>query len=294
MRQWFWCSVLFVLACPTASAQGVRTVLVDGRTMQVRIEGLEHSNRSPAIVLETGAGGFPFDAWAPIMADLAQNATVVAYDRAGFGGSEADGELPTPRHNVDMLRRLLARLALEPPYVLVGHSWGGPLIRMFAALHPTEVAGLVYIDPTDLRTQEQETTYLLSTGFTRETAAQHLTGYWQDWARYLATLPPAARIEMQVIEQIERSGAPEFRQLPPVRDVPVSVILAGRIVPGMWLNRPCDPQACFDRWLDYRREWLAPLTAGARPGTVALDPASGHDIPRDNPAIVVEHVRRVH
>ena len=91
------------------------------------------------------------------------------------------------------------------------------------------------------------------------TAAKNLESYWHDWANYIATLPPAVLTQMQVIEGIERSGAPEFQQLQPVRDVPVSVVLAGKIVPEMWTNRPCEPQACFARWLDYRKAWLRPL-----------------------------------
>jgi pimeloyl-ACP methyl ester carboxylesterase len=276
----------------SVAGQELRSVPVDGFPMRVQVAGLERAGKTPTVVFEAG-GGATIEGWGTIPADVAKVAPVVAYDRAGFGGSESDGELPTPHHDAEKLHRLLAQLQLKPPYVLVGHSWGGALIRMFAGLYPSEIAGLVYLDPTDLRTQQQETQFLLDTGFTPEAAAKHLERYWQDWANYLAGLSPRVRSEMRVIEQIERSGAPEFQQLPPVRDVPVSVVLAGKIVPGMWTDRPCQPQACFARWLDYRKQWLRPLTAAARPGRVTVDPESSHDIPRDNPAIVTAEIIRV-
>ena len=98
---------------------------------------------------------------------------------------------------------------------------------------------------------------------------------------------------MDVIEAIERGGAPEFQKLPPARDVPVSVLLAGKILLGMWTSRPCEPEACFTRWLEYRKHWLQPLTAAARPGSVTVDPMSGHDMPRDHPEMVTTEIRKV-
>ena len=44
------------------------------------------------------------------------------------------------------LERLLARGRIEPPYVLVGHSYGGFLARLFARAHPEQVAGVAFVD----------------------------------------------------------------------------------------------------------------------------------------------------
>ena len=62
------------------------------------------------MVFESGGGGWPVGGWDQILADIAKVAPVMAYDRAGYGRSEPDGQPPTPRHNAEKLHRLLAPL----------------------------------------------------------------------------------------------------------------------------------------------------------------------------------------
>ena len=80
-------------------------------------------------------------------------APVVAYDRAGLGRSEWDDTSPTPRHVADRLRRVLRQIGADPPYVLVGFSWGGMLARYFAGYYPSDVVGLVFVDPSPMVTE---------------------------------------------------------------------------------------------------------------------------------------------
>jgi pimeloyl-ACP methyl ester carboxylesterase len=268
-------------------------VPVDGRAMHVQVAGLEQLGRVPTVVFESGGGGWPVGGWGPIFADIAKVAPVMAYERAGYGRSEPDGQPPTPRHNAEKLHRLLAQLALKPPYVLVGHSWGGPLIRMFAALYPGEVAGMIYLDPTDLHSREQEIEYLQAIGYTAKGAAAYVMRYRQDFAAYIATLAPVAQIEMKLIDAIEQSDAPEFQRMPPVPSVPVSIVLAGKHEPWIWNGRPCEPEVCYERRLEFRRQWLQRWIANAKPGSIMVDMLSGHVIPTDNPALVAAEIRKV-
>jgi pimeloyl-ACP methyl ester carboxylesterase len=144
-----------VLATSTR-AQEVRTVDVDGRQVRVRTAGLESADsRRPVVVFEAGFMYDGLSAWTSVLHEVAEFAPVVAYDRAGIGGSEPDGVAPTPRHIARNLHRLLGALGAEPPYVLVGHSLGGPLVRMFTELYPTEVRGIVYIDPMYTTSEEE-------------------------------------------------------------------------------------------------------------------------------------------
>ena len=69
-----------------------------------------------------------------ILAQVASMTPVVAYDRAGLGRSEWDDTTPTPRHVADRLRRVLRQIGADPPYVLVGFSWGGMLARYSRAI----------------------------------------------------------------------------------------------------------------------------------------------------------------
>lgn len=99
----------------------------------------------PVVVLEAGAGGTSLD-WVQVQPQLAEISTVIAYDRAGLGWSESG---PTPRTSgqaVEELRALLGSKGAKPPYVLVGHSFGGLTMKLFAAKYPEEVGGLVLVD----------------------------------------------------------------------------------------------------------------------------------------------------
>lgn len=102
---------------------------------------------SPTIILEAGMGGCSLD-WALVAPALSKNANVITYDRAGLGFSEDILEWPTCSAYVDDLRALLKTLGAAPPYLLVGHSYGGMIMRLFASRFPDEVCGLVLVDAT--------------------------------------------------------------------------------------------------------------------------------------------------
>jgi pimeloyl-ACP methyl ester carboxylesterase len=98
------------------------------------------------VVLEAALGASAVS-WSLVQPEVAKLTRVCSYDRAGFGWS-APGALPrTAGRIADELRTLLERAGLEPPFVLVGHSFGGLVIRVFAGRHRADVAGLVFVDP---------------------------------------------------------------------------------------------------------------------------------------------------
>src|SRR5256885_1550156 len=78
---------------------------------------------------------------------VAEFTRACSYDRAGYGFSD-DGPRPrTSRACVEELRALLRAAKVPAPYVLVGHSFGSHNVRLYAAMHPDEVAGIVLVDP---------------------------------------------------------------------------------------------------------------------------------------------------
>ena len=103
-------------------------------------------NGQPAVVFDAALGGSSLS-WTPVQNAVATFTTACTYDRAGFGWSEAGPRPRTTGRIASELEELLRRAALPPPYVLVGHSFGGLTIRAFAARHPALVAGLVFVDP---------------------------------------------------------------------------------------------------------------------------------------------------
>lgn len=100
---------------------------------------------SPTVVLDAGGGDWSL-VMLPLQQQLAEFTRTCVYDRAGSGWSEA-GPLPvTAQANADALYALLTNAEVEAPYVLVGHSYGGLNVRLFASQHPESVAGVVLID----------------------------------------------------------------------------------------------------------------------------------------------------
>lgn len=114
---------------------------VDGRKMHVHSMGQE----TPSVVLEAGGASWSMD-WSLVQPELAKHTTVVAYDRAGLGWSESG---PLPRTAARMaveLASLLENARVPKPYLLVGASFGGHVVRLFARARPADVAGLVLLD----------------------------------------------------------------------------------------------------------------------------------------------------
>ena len=106
---------------------------------------LDCRGEGPTVVFEAGFGGFSID-WAGLM-PLLRDVRTCTYDRAGFGWSEAKpGGVRDLHEQPETLWRLLHAAGEQGPYVLVGHSLGGPYVRQFAASHPDEVRGIVLVD----------------------------------------------------------------------------------------------------------------------------------------------------
>jgi pimeloyl-ACP methyl ester carboxylesterase len=111
-----------------------------------RLHLREEGQGSPTIILEAGLMSTNLS-WTDIRRKLAESYRVVTYDRAGLGWSDI-GPMPrTAERIVDELHSLLELAAIPAPYVLVGHSFGGLTMPLFAARYPEKIAGMVLVDP---------------------------------------------------------------------------------------------------------------------------------------------------
>ena len=121
------------------SATG-RMIDVGGHRLYVECTG----SGGPEVILQAGLGASS-SSWAGIAPAVAETTTVCSYDRAGHGRSDEAG----PQDGVALatdLHTLLERAGVPGPYVLVGHSSGGPYVRVYAARYPEQVAGMVLLD----------------------------------------------------------------------------------------------------------------------------------------------------
>jgi len=119
-----------------------KLVDIGGYKLHMHMTG---SGKGPTVVLDSGLGCNCLD-WALVQPKLSQFARVVSYDRAGYGWSE-ESPLPRTSHNIATeLHTLLQTAGVPGPYLLVGHSFGGLNLRVFAQQYPDEVAGVVLVD----------------------------------------------------------------------------------------------------------------------------------------------------
>jgi pimeloyl-ACP methyl ester carboxylesterase len=100
---------------------------------------------NPTVVVENGLGDFSFD-WVLVQKRVSEFTRICTYDRAGHAWSDP-GPKPRTFAQINLeLRDALAKLGEKRPYVLVGHSYGGPVVRNFAMTYPKDVAGMVQVD----------------------------------------------------------------------------------------------------------------------------------------------------
>ena len=262
----------------TGTAGKTQMFDVGGLKLRALIDGQGREGQ-PTVVL-VSAFGDGLEIWNPIQPAVAQFARVVSYDRAGLGQSEAEDAPPTPQRVVTQLHTLLQNAGIKPPYVLVGHSIGGPYIRMFAGMYPSEVAGLVYVDPADF-TQTRADQLAIWTEIGPGEAG--MLAMEQAQSQQFEAASPAVRAEGQVLGQLMKSGWADFFSLPPVPDVPVVILMAAKV------DMPPEMKAAFGK---QRILHLAKWSADVSDGTFVMAGRSGHYIQQSEPDLIIWAIRR--
>ncbi len=297
----------------TFPAPGKR-VDVGGYKLHINCSG-QQVNGSPTVVFEGGLGSASL-MWSLVQPGVAAYTRACSYDRAGYGWSDT---APQPRSGVQIaleLHTLLERAGEHAPYVLVGHSFGGIVIRLFASRYPDQVAGLVFVDarhedffkrlpPSFLQVDEtnQRNAKLLQIltplGLTR--LAGNI-GWLAAYQRYVAPLPNdqigAARARMfynpqhwqtSVTERelIEDSfEAVRTTHLP--RDLPIVVLTARNGVEAWRTSDAPIDKPTRELWMSLQRD-LAALTE--RSQWIIVE-SSGHYIQLDRPDVLVDTILR--
>lgn len=220
----------------------------------------------PIVILEGGLGSTSHT-WALVQPSIAQFTSVCSYDRAGLGRSDPAVTPRTCQDMVNDLHTMLTLAGITPPYVLVGHSMGGLIVRLYAAQHPDSVVGMVLIDTS------HEDKHIHFESVLSEDLIQRNRAYLDDPFRNSELLDvPASTSQV-------RSARRLF-------DCPLIILARGL---------PDEPSAIWPSEslqrieVDLQRE----LAGISTRGTFIFAEKSHHFIQRDEPELVIESIRQV-
>jgi pimeloyl-ACP methyl ester carboxylesterase len=262
---WLWlcvvCAIAFSAWLASAATRALpRTITVGEARLQFFVTGTGR----PTVIL------WGMDGWERIERETQTFARTVSFDRRA---SDSSAARPTPLGPSEAARELRSALKLAeiaPPYLLVGHSFGGALVRVFASLYPQETAGIVLVDPfqedfVDWLKAHQPVNYA---EFVRRGELE----YVPDWERALGEIRGASRLP----------------------DVPVTLLTA--------VNRTKQEHDALEEsissgeWTEgataivsLQRQWLSRIPKGK---LVEVEAAS-HNISQERPELIIRAIKEV-
>jgi pimeloyl-ACP methyl ester carboxylesterase len=235
-------------------------------------------------VLIAGSGDFSFD-WSLVQPGVSSFARVCSYDRAGLAWSDPGPTPRTMRQDAYELHTLLRAAGIKAPYVLVGHSIGGLIARVYRQQYPKEVAGIVLVDPT-----HEDTTLLYQGKLVRvREGAKGVAVPHEQTMRSSPPKPPAKEDLGQFEFNQKMFGAPKIE--PPFDKLPAAV-QAARIY---FLSQPPRAAAAPDFWAEelqamYLARAKTPFRFGNIPLVVLIPKSEAGDLP---PGISADEWKRV-
>ncbi len=266
-------------ASPETSVKGVEASQVDA-VVDVRVGGHRFATRcagekgGPAVMLVSGQAGME-DEWSAVQARVGSFARVCAYDRLGVGRSGRPPDRQTFDDMARDLRRVMRRLELEAPVVVVGHSLGGLVAVSLAQQDRQAVGALLLLDAVGPG-YPRAVLDRLPAGAGRRGAEERA-----DWARWMS---PAGNPERLDGRRVFIAGA----SLPPLGAVPLVVLTHS--IPEHPDSTSARQQADLESAWEEGQNDLMTLSSVGRLERVDL---AGHAIARDQPAVVVDRVREL-
>jgi pimeloyl-ACP methyl ester carboxylesterase len=251
-----------------------RVIDIGGRCMAMVATG----QRGPTVVLETGLGAESAE-WSQVQEGLEGFVRAIRYDRAGRGASDPAPGPRTARDMVEDLRLMLRRAGEAGPFVLVGHSFGGLIARIFADAYRDEVAGLVLVDslhedqfavfaPTFPPARASEPPGLTAT-------RAFWTGGWRDPGATMERIDMPASLD-------------QGRSISSLDDLPVRILTAGTYLNQADVPAPIRP-VLQGLWMELQRQFVDLSTRAEQ----IVFPECGHFVQRDDPGAVIDAVCQV-
>ncbi|MBN8192118.1 alpha/beta hydrolase [Bacillus sp. NTK074B] len=235
-----------------------KEALVPVNDFKLYAKRIGKKNGKPTVVMDAGYGDYS-KAWNPVIGELSVISEVLVYDRAGLGKSGKSPNRRTSREMVRELKELLCGLNIKPPYILVGHSFGGVNVSVYAHEYPEEVAGLVLVDSTPVDYRER---------FLPTMPSDFQKAYHRQFVR-----------EGNYDEFMESLG--QLKEYRETLSMPVIVLSAGK--------KDHYSEVSQNLWNDMQRE-LALISSR---GEYVPAKNSAHYIQRDEPNVVIRVVARL-
>ncbi|HFK1765436.1 hydrolase [Bacillus wiedmannii] len=211
----------------------------------------------PVIIMEAGYGDYS-KTWDHIAEELTEYGTVLTYDRAGLGKSGKSSKRGISSEMVKDLKCCLAQLQLKPPYIFVGHSFGGINARLFATIYPEDLLGIVLVDSTPENYKE---------AFLPIMSTEFQEAYYKQF------------IYESSYEEFTFSLSEVDRYCKSMNDIPLVVLAAGK-------KAFYSPDAQM-KWLQLQKDLLR-LSSNNK---FVIAEQSGHYIQKDEPYYVIDAIK---
>jgi pimeloyl-ACP methyl ester carboxylesterase len=199
-----------------------------------RLHAVIAGHGKPAVVFEAGMGDGT-DSWEKVQPEIAQLTRTLSYDRPGLGKSDRAPQLHDLNQSADELHTLLQKSGLPPPYILVGHSMGGLIVRVFAFRFPNETAGIVLVDPSDEGTDNR-----LHSKLTKE-----------QWESYLAFMKHHLENPIMHMDMYGMTSGSEAAAAAPLPSVPKILLSASKLD-----DLPDSDKPFRETAMELHREWV--------------------------------------
>lgn len=253
----------------------------------------------PTVIIDAGLGAVAYE-WKGVQDQIARHQRVCLYDRAGYGWSDPG---PSPRSASQIsseLHQLTQVASLSPPFVLVGHSFGGYIAQLYAKQFPEEVAGVVLVDAS----HPDQVTRFLQSPLAMNTAPSHKGGQVQ-YSGFVVhdNLPDDVREAVYAIGFTPKARAAMTAEYLHFRDSAAAVAAAGALPdrPLVVLSRGEGDETTLGRMSIERQEMIERLWLQLQRELVDMAPRaahliaerSGHQIHLDQPDLIVDAVGMV-
>ena len=233
---------------------------------------LDVGTGTPAVVFVSGFGD-RVSSWMTVQRKIAESTRTISYDRAGLGESQMLGANRSLDTIVHELNEILTLENVKPPYILVGHSYGGHIIRYFAHKHPANVVGLVLVDPTVEFMQEE---FRRRKDPSDARRYDSLSEHWSDpnWS-------DGVRREAEFF----KSNNNAIKNIPYNKDIPTTVIS------GMISAKPdlMFLEGINEMKIALHKQWVTDSPHIKH----VLATKSGHYVQFDEPELVIQEVNRL-